>query len=413
MSAKVGCFMSGTGAVATTVSETGLGFEPVVVFLFWNADHVTNCNDQDARDHIAQGWGFMNDTEEYSACWASQDAALQEYGHICNDAGTPEVFKWYSYGGALQGSMKFDSMDADGFTLEVTNQLPTSIPIQYLALSANVVEDSFADQVNTKAGGATGNQAYTGTGFQPDLLIFISGALYSSTIGDRAIGFGAASDVGEEACISTYHQDGSNSNGMGYFYDGECMGSTRDGANTTDIKMRAELVSFDADGFTLNFLENDDGSIEFTYIALKGGPFYAGAFEGDGTLNDLAVTGLGFAPVGALFFGNNQAICVQDTPVQYQLNMHLAAADNDPAGINQIQNASYRRIQFTPEICWNDLINDHIYQNLGLAGPASGEFAIKTFDPDGFTVEQQEASSTGMMFVAFGSSAGWVNTWIF
>jgi len=110
----------------------------------------------------------------------------------------------------------------------------------------------------------TGNQSFTGIGFRPtNLMLFTAGGGGASG-SEGMFGFGAASDTSSEvaSAIRADSTDGQKSSGTGRIYR-----ILDDNDATPDAD--GSLVSFDADGFTLNRDTSSGANHDIAYIATR------------------------------------------------------------------------------------------------------------------------------------------------
>jgi hypothetical protein len=167
-----------------------------------------------------------------------------------------------------------------------------------MVLSAKVLT------VNAPAG--TGNQAYTGVGFQPQALVFFYTTRTSDgTSPGAVIGVGMATSSAQRYAwglrsadnVGTSEVQSAVSNAM-------CVRLVTNDTVTTGLQ--ADLVSLDADGFTLNWTQTISGA-DVHVLALAG---LSGArvhgFTVPTSTGNAAHAGAGFAPDGGLFLVANQ-----------------------------------------------------------------------------------------------------------
>ena len=173
-------------------------------------------------------------------------------------------------GSAVHTEADFVSMDSDGFTLNWTTANATTHTVYALCLKGgNYFVGSFAQKTST------GNQGYTGVGFQPVGIFhhargFAAGTTPDTTFGMRWL-MGAASGASERA--ATYY--GSGADPVGELIRTKCYTVRADDATPT-LLAAADLVSFDSDGFTLNYSTADAVAREVIYMA------FGSAAEGGG-----------------------------------------------------------------------------------------------------------------------------------
>lgn len=164
----------------------------------------------------------------------------------------------------------------------------------------------------------TGNQAYTGVGFTPKLLlIFASDQTAAGTAADATMVLGAvaAADAGgiaassEDAAASSAAQRRTNLP----------TGSGRVVMIKHDASTLAQIddVSFDSDGFSLNWIATDGTARRWHYLAL-GGPIQAKLGYITKSISaapvDQSVTGVGFRPDLIFLFTTGQTSAPSTQP---------------------------------------------------------------------------------------------------
>ncbi len=161
--------------------------------------------------------------------------------------------------------------------------------------------------MNVKAGSfttntATGNQAVTGLGFLPKLILFFSAAATAEDSGQSDLNpfFGAAKSSTKRWCASAHDDDTlATANTCKGFRSNKCIVS----AQPTDTTlMEADFVSMDSDGFTINWTTAPAASRVVYFLAIAGDDVdvEVGIFDSLTTTGSQAITGVGFAPVGLI-----------------------------------------------------------------------------------------------------------------
>src|SRR5437870_6193596 len=110
-------------------------------------------------------------------------------------------------------------------------------------------------QIVIQTPGATGNQAYTGIGFQGKLLIIESvnradAAAHTGDAADACISLGAATSSTNRICMSGRSKDNLATSAVSNSRNDNLIIRLYDGAASLET---ADFVSFDADGFTINW----------------------------------------------------------------------------------------------------------------------------------------------------------------
>lgn len=147
---------------------------------------------------------------------------------------------------------------------------------------------------------STGNAAVTGVGFTPKVII-----LYSTVVSSLSQGIISGMGVCQSSSARwtmglSQLQGGTASNNLGrQFKSDKCLNVIQDSVTTY---LESDLVTMDADGFTLNWTTVQGTGKPVYYIALGGTSLNAkvGTFDtGTGT-GAQAITGVGFLPTTVL-----------------------------------------------------------------------------------------------------------------
>jgi hypothetical protein len=297
----------------------------------------------------------------------------------------------------VDGELDFVSMDADGFTVVPDNGFTATQTVHALCLGG-------ADLTNVKVGtfalaAATGNQAVTGVGFQPSCVIFFwakrTNTSANAVTANAGIGVGWATSSSARAAIGAASQDNvADTNSRGMIVTDNCINIL--GGGVTDvISDNHDFVSMDSDGFTVNKLTGADQSI-VGYIAMKGPRFKVGTTAMRTDTNDQVVTGVGFQGKALLTMFRPPVTASETTApsVHWEIGMgcavdstHQAAiwsADEDALATsdNYSKNSSTRCVMdFDKETAATD----------------EGDMAFKTWDADGFTLDQNTASAVATL----------------
>jgi len=263
---------------------------------------------------IRSSWGFA------AAAGSGDQRVVYAYAE---DANTPTLgialeedtpfYRIYNFSGApnLEESApltSFDSGGGGGFTLNHQTLTTGARPFSTLALGG-------ADLTNVKTGKftlnqSTGAQSVTGVEFQPDCVIFFaSAAAAADTLGatqsNSTAMMGWATGSSAQGVAATRVKDSANpSVSRRMQLTNRCIKFLTDAGGQGE----AHLTQFTSDGFDLNVDEAAVGAYRVYYIALKGGSYAAGAFNGRTTNGSQTVSGFGsFTPKVVLFLSANQA----------------------------------------------------------------------------------------------------------
>jgi len=196
-------------------------------------------------------------------------------------------------------------MDSDGFTINWVAS--SSMSVQYLALGGTGLTDVKTGSTTAKT--TTGNQSYTGLGFQPTCLLVWAGK-FSTTPLDQATNgngmFGFATSSTARGMVAWRNQNGSNPQVAKH------RQSTQRVLSTTNTFTEADLVSFDTDGFTLNFPTAGGSADAFYYLAMRGPQFKVTSFTQPTSTGNQSLTGAGFTPKASLMISANDVAANND-----------------------------------------------------------------------------------------------------
>jgi hypothetical protein len=395
MTVKVGSFGTSTAAAGNNVVVSGLGFTPDLVLFFWSGLHFST---EGASDN-GPGIG-----------WATSASARRAVGAAIRNAQDPYLSNRVQYDdaciavtsallGSVDGLLDLVSMDSDGFTLVIDNQFSLDFKIGYMAFKGitNVIMGTLTEPA------ATGNQATSGLGFQPDAVFFasISSAAALPTFASNAkLSFGAMTATHQ---YSTAVFDDDNTGGSvhaNYLYDAECIALGTDGDGTA-LNGRASRTSLDSDGFTVNWLERA-GSRKVFWLAVKGGNWALGDILSQTGTSNTAETGLGFGPQGVMFISHCNAKNAQDTPgVLWEWSVGAATGPTERAALasshpNALGAANHKTSYNTTEI----------YTNFGPSSAdltVDGRMDLVSLDSDGFTFVMDDAdpAQAFIWYIAF------------
>ena len=330
-SVKVGSFLTGTGAATSTVSVTGIGGAPKGV-LFFMASGLSDANDGSKGD-IFPTFGAMDDAGN-QFCLSGEDE---------HDVGTSDTDHRFTASdcmymldsaGGLYGSFKYKSMDADGFTVEISDAFAATKRVYYIAFLGMTNFRVGYDTTKT----STGTKA-TSIGFRPTAgLLFGSGCSNLDTVLDSMrISVGAFGGPSSEGVAAIGCENGAGTSDAGrYFYDGECLAVLNTDPNS--LMIRAELSSLDAGGFTLNYLETDATARYFGYVAMDGILFDMNVWTSPNNSSSTSISGRGFQPIGLVCIGSYRAAQVEDLDSQdtssSQGVLNFGAADATPSYVS-------------------------------------------------------------------------------
>ncbi len=313
----------GSFATNTSISDqaiTGVGFQPKAVIFFWTYQTASGM-----VDGMNAGVGFATSTSE-SHCntFASNDNVTERTGRRQNVSSSI----LFITGGdqTLAGGATLKTLDTDGFTITWGTAPSQANIVHYIALGGTDLTNAKVGQLT--GNGASGSQAVTGVGFQPDLLLFLFSA-QTGTATANSIRFclGAATSATDRvaSCIAHNNNQAATVVASGQRSDACILGSS-----LSTINLEGDLVSMDSDGFTIDW---QVGTTTNTvgYLALKGGRYGVGIGQsGDGTGTQTESYMMKVDPDGLMMYGINLAtLGGMDLN---NLNMSIGGTDGSTAG---------------------------------------------------------------------------------
>ena len=265
-----------TTATTSNQAITAPGFTPEAL---WGVCNLQGAWNQD----ISQGnicMGFATPAARGTTAWRSRDAQANEDG-----AGSQITTQWLSGIASTAGTaapvIEVASWDANGFTIQ--DDFGVAMAVGYLAIAGG---QHFVGSETSRT--STGTKATTGVGFEPTGVAMMSWGLAASasidTSSDVNLAFGA-SDETSEGYTGISLDDGNTTMAVDMrTVDTKVIGAQ----DVTPATIReADLDSFDADGFTLNWTTADATAAQFIYWAMGSDP------AAPGGVRMLATTGVG------------------------------------------------------------------------------------------------------------------------
>lgn len=275
MFSKAGSFNLNKAVGAQAI--TGLGFQPKAILVWTTSVHVWDVN---TTNEVIYSMGAATGP---AARWCHGAAWWGRWGYTNDRLRTDRILTCNDSSDATYMYIAADltSFDADGFTINITDyarlDANDTVVVHYMAFGG-------ADLL-AKAGSysipdaTTGNKAVTGVGFQPKALITGWGRsnTFEGANGNSGVDFGTGYAVSPTKQMAQWLRinEGnvpSASSGNSPVYVGQltdAMLLRTDSAGA--ITERANLVSMDADGWTMNVTTRvNAGSLKMGYLAFGG-----------------------------------------------------------------------------------------------------------------------------------------------
>ncbi len=371
---------------------TGVGFQPKAV-LFFMGDPTSDGSTIDLR----MGLGFgISSTDRWAVSDDSDDGINPPDGSRRHDDSKCITLTDIS---SVVAAADLVSMDSDGFTINWTTVDATARRVTYVAVGGADLTNIASVLINASA--STGDQAITGVGFQPGLVLFSHAAITAAppgTFGLSRLGLGAAVSSAERWCMATH------SAGSGAASDTARMQLT-DACivthNVSVVQGRADFVSMDSDGFTINWSTAISG-MRIRALCLRGGNFKLGSFSQPASTGNQAITGVGFQPKGEIFTSFNNVA-----------SGSVTAGSRRTVGIAQSSTARASRWAgdedgANPSVADSDLDEAASIKMMTEGTPTvDAEADFVSHDSDGFTNNWSTADATArqVLYLAMGSSA--------
>lgn len=407
---KTGTFTSRTTTGTDVIS--GVGFQPKVIIL-WAAVEATN--DDTFADLYHLNFGAAVDTT------AANQKSIWIHNFDFDTGNTFTQREWHAasiISGANTNAVinlvgVISAIGADGFTVNWTTNTNVAKRINYICIGGTDITNTDTGQFTTPTAGTTGNQGYTGVGFQPDFVMFWGVGLTTDSSSDYGLNFGLGfATASTQACISGMSRDAVATTDSARYQRGSntnCYALLSLTSSSTKV-LEGSLTSMDSDGFTINWTTVGAGgaSVKVGYLAMKGGSYQVGSITAPAAGTppiSQPTTGVGFLPSGLLMASVNATTASTITATNRISIGGGSAADvrSSWAGDTDAQGTAsiLARIHKSAKII--SLITEN-------ATPASStvnaEAAVTSLDADGFTLSWTTANLTAyeILYIAMGAA---------
>jgi len=229
---------------------------------------------------------------------------------------------------------------------------------------------------------STGNQAYTGAGFTPKaILLFGASPTAAGSAPNSLLSAGFATATTARGSVSAYSDDGLTtiSSGRGTRTD-RCFATY---ATATSL-VEADLISLDADGFTLNWSKVEAGSARKMFAVCLGGSDLTDAkvlaFTGASGAGNQSVTGAGFRPDCTLFLAGLTLASAGETAMLMSIGAAKSSSEQVACGI------SSEHFVGTSNTNRKQVADKCITLPWAASGAVLQEAAFVSHDADGITV---------------------------
>lgn len=239
---------------------TGVGFSSDLVF------HVTPTDD--VAIPFSHSWGVMGfgvmdkNGNQWATSWQAEHTTTNTHRGQRADAC---VLRNDGTGYPIKGA--YSAMGADGFTVNFSAVSGSVLPVVSLCITglANVKVGTFTKEV-TGVNGA--DQTVTGVGFTPKGLLFshTRATAANAAVANRiSWGMSATSGVGQQASAADHVDNGTTASNC--YQSAKLLSKVRD--YTSTLEAEADLLSFNADGFTLDWATADTEATVLPFVAIS------------------------------------------------------------------------------------------------------------------------------------------------
>lgn len=399
---KLGSFSVDSGAAGTQYAITGVGFTPKAVIFWWlkrtETGDTLNVGDMD----IGMGFAIGSaEADQVSASAQSVHGSAAATGRRSGGVGACITINGPSN---IEGNAFLDSLDADGFTIEVFDAFNDNYRIHYLAIGGDEIEVHIGD--TDLPAGVTGSIANTAVGFEPDFLLFIARG-FNTNPGTRdlpasspGLGLSIGMATPDDQCVSViFHSQGQTTmRARSYTNDEEIWGYPN--AALGGVSARASLASFDANGFTVNVIEAGSTGSILSHLAIKGGKHQVGTVQTRTDTTPFVTTGAGFTPALAMFISNCQAESVNTALENARLSIGAATE------LTRVCVAGLDKYDTANQECATAQETDEVYINISTSDTIDGLMDFAGFNGDGVNLVMDNADPSAAMvgFWLMGSS---------
>jgi hypothetical protein len=240
-----------TGAQLEQTDVTAPGFQPEVFILAHGPEVANDTHEDDA--HIGIGVGKRNGTNitgHGASSWFSAHGVETTSSLAQTDASSLNNFLNNSTN--VQGELQILNIDSEGFSYRDLDADAATWDFGYICMAGSAFETNlYSDQYGVADG--TGDQPRTGVGFQPGCVFQVQGGTtVAGAVDDTSpLGFTiAAFDSTDEFLQNIIVRDNVATSDTSNMAKSKSVFNQND---LTTVNNEATFVSFDADGWTLNY----------------------------------------------------------------------------------------------------------------------------------------------------------------
>jgi len=385
---KVGEFNKETSGVAnTTQAITGVGFKPAAIIFFYTHLAVEGFTNTFASCGTGFTSGPSNSFSIQGGLKSGATVGSGFYGRM----GTNAICFNDPINGTQNPNSVADlvSFDSDGFTLKWTTSSTNAFKIEYIAFANAGITNAFVGETTCPT--TAGNVGITGVGFQPDIIFFLPTQNSVLNSGDSIFNgsLGVAMSSSKRWCQAPGGIQASMTSGTHWKTyqrtDACLLNLTTSGTEA----YRADLVSMDSDGFTVNFITPGSFANYYGYLCLKGGSWDVGSFAANTSNTAQSVSGLAFQPDGAILAGFGYA-----ASTSIQANGVVAHGAFD--GTNQETNWMTATDATSSAGTETSFVTTKCYREGTTSGTVSREAGQTSLDSTGFTITWTTSNATAV-----------------
>jgi len=281
-------FVANTTTGVQTIAS-GLGFTPKA-YIIWTAMNTADATYQALH---AMAIGFSDGTTSRSVGVLSVDAGASSAAGRTAATTVVRLPSVTTPTSAVDAIASHDSFGSGTIAINWTDA-PSSA-WKFYGIAFGGTDLSAAVRGFTWGTTSTGNHAYTGVGFQGEVLFTLtpedSASLpFSNT--HATIGFGAAVSATKRFLLSIDSEDAQATMDTWRFASSSlCAGALRDATGAATGRAFADFVSWDADGFTLNITDTPSSSAgHFFGLVMSGGDWDLGSVSKRTSTGDTTIS---------------------------------------------------------------------------------------------------------------------------
>lgn len=259
LSVHVGTFDSGTST--GTQNITAPGFQPALVLFGSSISNTT--------EGVAAGGSFSIGAGSSAAARAALNGYLRDGSSLSRGQASASKVIVQTSGASNVLDIDYNGTVSGGFQIDVATAPAASTRVGYVAIAGagfSATAGTFASKTST------GTQAYTGVGFVPTaLLTFGRGNTSLDTLLSACqLGIGAGTSSSNRGALGMGAVGAAGGDTSQFLSTSRIFGAIGGASGGPD--QLADLVSFDADGFTLDWTTATASATHNGYVAMRYDP---------------------------------------------------------------------------------------------------------------------------------------------